>query len=351
MSIPAPKLSEGECKFSRCVGLYADGELDACRAMDVETHLLSCAVCAERLELLRATRVSLKRCAFARVSAPAGLRARVALAVTTGECTPRSASATPIPAAGAFDPIKSSLDGQLVEHRQLLAGDATHETHAPRLVRLRYAVAMAAAAGIAFAMGAWRLQDGRLQAHSGPADLDAAHPQSGDGSPGSSPARAAQAGATPMATGGVTTGNAKFARMLEDLVALHANPLPPETTNPDELRRFEPLVGVPVRRPAFRPQEVSFHGARIHALPDRRAAVLQYTIRGGHRVTMYVFNPEAMPVDDARLQPRVVSERPVYVGHFRGYSIAATEKRGVGYALASDLDDDKCAQMVASVAH
>jgi anti-sigma factor RsiW len=343
MSIPAPKLSEGECKFSRCVGLYADGELDASRAMDVETHLLSCTACAERLELLRATRVSLKRCAFARMAAPAGLRARVALACTSTE---RTANATPIPVSGVFDPVKSSLDGQLLEHRQLLSGEAPQETYAPRLVRLRYAVAMAAAAGIAFAMGAWRLQDGRLSG-SGDGSQASANP-----TPDADGSRAAQAGgATPIATGGVTVGNAKFERMLEDLVALHANPLPPETTNPDELQRFDPLVGVPVRRPAFRPQEVRFHGARIHALPDRRAAVLQYTIRGGHRITMYVFNPEAMPVNDTRLQPRVVSERPVYVGHFRGYSIAATEKRGVGYALASDLDDDKCAQMVASVAH
>jgi hypothetical protein len=37
---------------------------------------------------------------------------------------------------------------------------------------------------------------------------------------------------------------------------------------------------------------------------------------------------------------------PVYVGRLRGYSIAAAEERGVGYALASDLNDDESAQLM-----
>ena len=50
----------------------------------------------------------------------------------------------------------------------------------------------------------------------------------------------------------------------------------------------------------------------------------------------------------ARLEPRVVRELPVYVGTRRGYSIAATEQRGVGYAAAGDLDDEETAELVAS---
>jgi hypothetical protein len=49
-----------------------------------------------------------------------------------------------------------------------------------------------------------------------------------------------------------------------------------------------------------------------------------------------------------RLRPRVVKESPVYVGELRGYSVAAAERSGVGYALASDMDEDNSVQMVAS---
>ncbi len=140
-----------------------------------------------------------------------------------------------------------------------------------------------------------------------------------------------------------------FDSLLDDLVALHANPLPPETTNPEELTRFDPLVGVPVRRPAFQPLGV-FNGARVHAMRERRAALLQYTMEGNHRMTVYVFDPRAVAMQATRLQPRLVRERPVYVGKLRGYSVAAAEKGGVGYALATDLGDDRSAQLVLNAA-
>jgi len=141
-----------------------------------------------------------------------------------------------------------------------------------------------------------------------------------------------------------------FDSLLDELVALHANPLPPETTNPEELTRFDPLVGVPVRRPAFQPLGASFNGARVHAMRERRAALLQYTMEGNHRMTVYVFDPRAIAMQATRLQPRVVRERPVYVGKLRGYSVAAAEKGGVGYALATDFDDDRSAQLVLTAA-
>jgi hypothetical protein len=43
-----------------------------------------------------------------------------------------------------------------------------------------------------------------------------------------------------------------------------------------------------------------------------------------------------------------VAAAPVYVGNFRGFSVAAAERSGVGYALASDLDEDNNVAMVAS---
>lgn len=159
-----------------------------------------------------------------------------------------------------------------------------------------------------------------------------------------------EAAATGTTRATAVESSAGFDSLLDELVALHANPLPPETTNPEELTRFDPLVGVPVRRPAFQPLGASFNGARVHAMRERRAALLQYTMEGNHRMTVYVFDPRAVVMQATRLQPRVVRERPVYVGKLRGYSVAAAEKGGVGYALATDFDDDRSAQLVLTAA-
>jgi RNA polymerase sigma-70 factor (ECF subfamily) len=187
----------------------------------------------------------------------------------------------------------------------------------PKLIRLRYAVGLAAAAGVVFAMGMSR------HAHQPRDPFALLTPKQSD----------------------VATTMTGF-DILDDLISLHANPLPPETTNPEELQRWDPLVGVPVRRPPFQPFGASFSGARVHSMSDRRAALLQYTLRGGHRVTVYVFNPRVVQVNTMRLEERTVHERSVFVGSLRGYSIAAAEQSGVGYALASDLGTDQSTNMV-----
>jgi hypothetical protein len=135
--------------------------------------------------------------------------------------------------------------------------------------------------------------------------------------------------------------------LLDELVALHARPFPPDTTDPDQLPRFDPILGVKVRRPLFRPFGASFTGARVHPVSDRGALLqVQYTVDGGKQLTMYIFNPRVLPVQATRLEPRVVRHHPMYVGRLRGYSVAALEQSGIGYAIASDLDADESARMV-----
>jgi len=134
--------------------------------------------------------------------------------------------------------------------------------------------------------------------------------------------------------------------ILEDLVSLHERPLPPETTDPEELSRWDPLVGVRVRRPRFQPFGATFTGARVHAMADRRAALLQYSLGGGRRATVYVFNPRVVSVKAMPLERRVVREHAVYVGSRRGYAIAAAEQRDIGYALASDLGAEQSAELM-----
>jgi anti-sigma factor RsiW len=189
---------------------------------------------------------------------------------------------------------------------------------APRMIPKRYVAGFAAAAGVAIAFAAWQ-RAGAPEPEARP------RPQHSD----------------------VMITAASVESLLDDLVTQHAQPLPPETTNPEDLPRFDPFVGVPVRRPKFQPFRAHFNGARVHSIRDRRAALLQYTVSGSHRVTVYLFNSRQVPVKDAPvLRPRIVRERPVYVGRINGYSVAAAEHSGVGYALATDMGDEESTQLV-----
>jgi anti-sigma factor (TIGR02949 family) len=271
-------------RYCHSMDSLVDGELDPGHAMDVEAHVAACAPCAARVELAQATRLSLKRtCAF---RAPDALRARLG-------------------------------DAMARERSNAAEISATHAVISPKLIRLRYAMGLAAAAGVVFAIAMSRYKN--------PMDASGA----------------------PLATASVANPAQGF-DLLDDLVSLHANPLPPETTNPEALQNWDPFVGVPVRRPSFQPFDARFNGARVLSIStgDRRAAMLQYTVHGGHRVTVYVFNPRTVPVEAMRLDRRLVDQRSVYVGSLRGYSVAAAKHSGVGYAIASDLDTEESARMV-----
>jgi len=136
--------------------------------------------------------------------------------------------------------------------------------------------------------------------------------------------------------------------MIDQFVDWHARPLPPEITNPNDLPGFEPYVGVPVHPPALALFGARLLGGRILPVQEQRnTAMLQYTLGSGHRISVYVYDPRRISTRASRLQARMVSGNPdpVYVGHVRGWSVAAHEGRGVGYAIASDLDDDESAEL------
>jgi anti-sigma factor RsiW len=137
--------------------------------------------------------------------------------------------------------------------------------------------------------------------------------------------------------------------LMDELVRYHAAPAIPEVTDRSALGGLEAHVGVPMRGPDLSPYGARFLGASLVPVEHHRAASLQYNV-AGHRVTVYVFNPQWVPVRSLRsLEPRVIGDRAVFVGVHNGYSIAAIEKRGVGYVIATDLDDRESAEMVASI--
>ncbi len=137
--------------------------------------------------------------------------------------------------------------------------------------------------------------------------------------------------------------------LIDELVQYHASQLAPEVTDHAQVNRLEPSLGVPVRAPELRSFGAQFVGASVIPVESHRAASLQYQL-GKHRVTVYVFNADQVPLRALRaLEPRVVRDRAVFVGHRGGYSIAAVERQGVGYAVATDLDDRESAELVASI--
>ncbi len=75
-------------------------------------------------------------------------------------------------------------------------------------------------------------------------------------------------------------------------------------------------------------------------------AVPQGTTADRKHITIYAFNPRVVPRARCALEPRMVRHRPVLVGRVRGYAVAALEESGVGYAIASDFDDESTTKMI-----
>jgi anti-sigma factor RsiW len=118
-------------------------------------------------------------------------------------------------------------------------------------------------------------------------------------------------------------------------------------TEPALLDHMEPTVGVPVHFPNLRQYGARWEGGKVVPIRNQKAASLRYLV-DGHRVTLYVYNSERFPVGKT-LKRRVVRDEPVYTAWKRGFSIATTDRHGVGYALATDLGEDEGAEIVASL--
>lgn len=140
---------------------------------------------------------------------------------------------------------------------------------------------------------------------------------------------------------------ASVEKLLEDLVTNHEKSV---TQSNDQalLPQLEPEVGVPVKLPNFKPFGARWEGVSVVPVSNQRAASLRYRL-AGHRLTVYVYDASRVPVRTT-LQQRLVRDEPVYVGSRHGVSIAATERsNGVGYAVATDLNKDESAELVASI--
>lgn len=138
-------------------------------------------------------------------------------------------------------------------------------------------------------------------------------------------------------------------QLVDLLVDYHTAVEEPEAGDPSAVAHLEPELGFPVRAPDLGQFGARFEGADLVPVNRTRLAKLRYNL-GGRRVTLYMYNPEELPLRAQRaLHPSVVGSQAVFVGNRRGYSIATCERKGVGYAFTGELSDEESAELVAAV--
>jgi len=273
---------DSSCKrYKHLLGAYVDGQLEPGAVLEVDEHVEGCEACRERIELDRSIRGSLRRAV--RVTAPDGMRSRVAAA--------------------------------MVAER---ARGVAREARASRSSSWRTMVPLASAAALAMVWGA---------ATRGPIDRTVA----------------SSAMSPDTVRGGVDD------ELIQELVAEHSNPLPPERTDPKDVRAFERYVGVPVHPVNFEKRAgARLVGGRMMPVHAELAAMLQYEIGTGadvRRVSVIIYDPRRIQVRGEELAPRAVGTSEVRVGRSNGYSVAVTQRDGVGYAIASDLGPERSAEL------
>jgi mycothiol system anti-sigma-R factor len=290
MKAAAMSSSYNSCRrLAPAVTTFVDGELEPSQVVEVETHLSECGRCRERVALDQAVRTSLR--ALPKQAAPEALRRRVMEAM----------------AAEGRDQAAAEAD------------EAYEQASLPARLPYKYMAPLAMAAGFALLVTARNTTSPASTASQ--RDV-AARP-------------AAAAAVAPMG----------LDSLIEELVTQHAQPLPPEVTRQDDVRSFDPFVGVPVEAPQLAGYGAKFFGGRMLPVREQRAAMLQYHMAGGHRVTVYVYDPRRVQPEQRWLREKVVRNAPVYVGQVRGYNVAATERKGIGYAVATDLDEPESVEI------
>ena len=305
------------CKeVSLLLGAHLDGQLDAVRTLEVEDHIGACEICRERLALDRALRGSLKKAV--KTTAPSDVRARM-LAAMAGESARQSVRES---GADLATHASGRTDAERDSALDATAGRASSAGRRPSMLRhWRTMLPLASAAALVMAWGAASKQP------------------------------VAQGSGDTVVPAGLSDD------LLRGFVAQHKHPLPPEQQDPKQVRQFEQYVGVPVHVPNFPQkggQNARFVGARLLPVQGgERAAMLQYEIQQGNgamqRVTVFVYDPARVQIGGAHLAARAVGTSEVRTGRADGYSIAVTQHAGVGYAMASDMDPESSASLIAVV--
>jgi anti-sigma factor RsiW len=269
---------------------YVDGELEPGHHATVESHVDGCALCQERVQLHRATARTLREVSRRQLPQGADRAAMVAR-------------------------LSVALDA---ETRRIETRDV------PRTPRTRSwagvaAMGMAAAAVMAI---------------------------------GSRPTlRAALA---TRVSGFLPVQSTAAFDPIEGIVAMHSKPWPMERTDAQTVRQFGEYVGVPVRAPALEKSGARFVGGRLMPLHEERVALLEYRMGPGPnapRMSVIIYDPRKVRVGQHDgFHPRTMPEGDVSVGQSNGLAVTLSERGGVAYAVASNLDEDQAVEMASLVA-
>jgi len=161
----------------------------------------------------------------------------------------------------------------------------------------------------------------------------------------------AAAAAAVLIIGGVVglpdSAEYQSAGMLQDVMSLHSQGLPSDVNAeaPQEVvRYFQGKTPFPVKPAQFEEPSVKFVGARYIQVGARPAAALYYK-RGGHRVTLLVFqSPELV----RRAQHTHVGGREIYYYNVGGQLVTIRKQGGVNYAFFGDIDRPVLFQLAAN---
>jgi len=142
------------------------------------------------------------------------------------------------------------------------------------------------------------------------------------------------------------------AAIVEDAIRSHEKRLPVEVGGDAQhvTNWMQGKVAVPVRPPQLShtrnapAQHASLEGGRIGHLSSRDAAQLTYRVGPNNVVTVYVFDASDLPMSAPKR--RVIDNHELFVDGARGYSVVFYRDRDVGYAFASDLDEDQLVALV-----
>jgi anti-sigma factor RsiW len=137
--------------------------------------------------------------------------------------------------------------------------------------------------------------------------------------------------------------------LIDQFIDYHSAPPKPLVTEAELGAELERGAGVRVAVPSLAKYGARLQGGTvIQVRRDRPAAVLRYRTADNHSFTVYFYNPLRLPLH-AGLVPRMFHEEPVYEGYRRGYTIVAELRRGVGYAIATDLGEPLSAELVRAI--
>jgi mycothiol system anti-sigma-R factor len=145
--------------------------------------------------------------------------------------------------------------------------------------------------------------------------------------------------------GTLVVSRVSFTPVAADVIAKHRRALPLEVAgDPASIAKwYQDKLDFRFKAPDL--PKAALRGGRLSSVGDKQAAYLVYDV-AGNKVSVMVFDASDLPFEAQH--KRMIGNREVWFDEGRGYNVALYRDRGVGYAIASDMDSDKMYELVSS---